>query len=401
MSTCCPLPWIHLATHPQGDVSLCCRVDFNDGKGMAFDNTSASERYFYNLNRDNINKVTNSDSFKKVRLQMLRGEKPAACAGCYKDEDLGLTSKRMRENKVFGLSLEDLNKLTSADGATQVGIRYAELRLGNLCNLKCRTCNPNSSSKWKAEYGKMQDNLDFVRKYDLKSNFNWAEDEVFWNDFLSHSSELELLYINGGEPSLIVQHWKFLQKLIDLGLSSKIDIKYNINATYLPENAFEIWKKFKSVFVGASVDDLQERNSYIRHGANWDFIVNNLKLMRDAGVGVAVEQTVSVYNVYYLDEMEKFCRDLGIGYGLNFVYDPDYLSLKCLPDQVKKKVLLKLEKGLSDTWLSEVRAHLSVPHEAHLWSRFKKYNHYIDQVRQENYKNVFKDFYEILQTEGL
>lgn len=401
MSTYCPLPWIHLATHPQGDVSLCCRVDFNEGQGMAYDRIHPVGRHFYNLNSDNIDKTLNSESFRNVRLQMLNSEKPVACAGCYKDEDLGLVSKRMRENKIFNLSYDDLKNRTGANGEIKPRIQYAELRLGNLCNLKCRTCNPNSSSKWNAEYGKMQGELDFVRKYDLQTDFSWAEDEVFWNDFLVHANDLQLLFVNGGEPTLITQHWVFLQKLIDLGISGNIEIKYNINTTYLPENAFDIWKKFKKVFIGASVDDLERRNSYIRHGANWNSILKNLTLIRDAGFGLAIEQTVSVYNVFYLDEMERFCDDLKIGYGLNFVYDPAYLSLKCLPESVKPKVISKLKGRLSERWFNEVSSHLSVPQDARLWSQFKKYNHYLDKSRQESYKDVFIDFYQILQSEGL
>lgn len=399
MSTHCPLPWMHLATHPQGDVSLCCRVDFNEGKGMSFDHLPDGGRYFYNLNRDKVDRVMNSGSFKNVRLEMLSGLKPAACAGCYKDEDLGLVSKRMRENEIFNLSQDDLKKMTAPDGSITTKILYAELRLGNLCNLKCRTCNPNSSNKWKAEYGQMQDSLDFVRKYDLNGNFSWAENEEFWSDFLAHALDLKLLYINGGEPTLIKQHWLFLQKLISLGVSKNIDIKYNINTTYLPENVFDIWKQFKSVFVGASVDDLEQRNAYIRQGAKWDVIVKNLALMRDAGIGLAIEQTVSAYNVFYLDEMEKFCSEMKIGYGLNFVYDPDYLSIRCLPDAVKQKIITKLQPTLSSKWFSEVSAHLSDRSDETLWSQFKKYNYYLDKSREESFEQTFPEFYSLLQSE--
>jgi organic radical activating enzyme len=395
MSTYCVLPWIHLATHPQGDVSLCCRVDYKDGLGMSYDSFSEG-RSFYNLNRSSIQKIINSDSFKQARLQMLNSERPMACSGCYKDEDLGLVSKRMRENEIFNLNRDELVKRTEANGAIQLSIEYAELRLGNLCNLKCRTCNPNSSSKWSSDYGTMQDKLGFVRKYDLKANFTWAESDFFWNEFLTSSKNLKQLYINGGEPTLIKQHWFFLEKLVELGLSTNIEIKYNINLTYLPANAFVIWKKFKSVSVGASLDDIELRNSYIRHGSDWKVVIKNLLSIRSAGFHVAVEQTVSAYNVYYLDEMEAFCTKNNLGYGLNFVYDPEYLSVKCIPEYAKIKILNKLYNKLSKKWFTEVKAHLSEKSSEDLWIQFIKYNEYLDKVRSESFKIVFFEFSSIL-----
>ena len=400
MTTYCALPWNHLATHPDGAVSLCCRVDFNEGIGMSFDKQVGANRLFYNLNFDKIEKIINSDSFKEVRLKMLKSERPLPCLSCFKEEDLGLVSKRMRENSIFDVEIADLKLKTSDSGEISPNIEYAELRLGNLCNLKCRTCNPNSSSKWSAEYGTTQDSLDFIKKYDLKANFKWAETEVFWADFLANTQQLKQLYINGGEPTLIKQHWLYLQKLIDLNLSKNINIKYNINMTYLPQNAFAIWRQFKSVYIGASVDDLNERNTYIRHGANWEEILKNLKLIHDAGFAIAIEQTVSVYNVFYLDEMELLCKNNKLGYGLNFVYDPDYLAIGCIPDRVKKIILSKLKNKISDNLFKDISAHMSAKENLELWEKFKMYNQFLDKNRNENFKDSFSEYTNILSSEG-
>lgn len=400
MSTHCPLPWNHLATHPQGETSLCCRVDYVDGRGMAFNRKQDGGRKFGNLNRDSLEDIINSDSFKDARLKMLAGEKPLACMGCFKDEERGLVSKRMRETEIFKMSIDELKSKTSATGEIDLNLEYAELRLGNLCNLKCRTCNPNSSSKWAAEYETMQSKLDFVRKFPISGDFQWAEKEDFWNNFLAHSDNLKMLFINGGEPTLIKQHWIFLQKLIDLGFSRNIDIKYNINMTYLPEKAFEIWKQFKSVMVGASIDDLPERNSYIRAGAEWEKIFSNLESIRDAGFGIAVEQTVSIYNIFYLDEMENFCKKNRVGHGLNFVYDPEFLAVYCIPDRVKARILAKLSNGISGHLFAEIAAQLTAKEDLVLWEKFRTYTRYLDESRNENFENIFPDYSGLLASEG-
>lgn len=400
-STFCALPWNHLATHPQGQASLCCRVDFKNSIGMAFSTNPEGQRDFHNLNKDKISDIINSESFKKTRLQMLNNEKPIACMGCFKDEDLGMVSKRVRENKNFETDIQVLRKLTNEDGSIKSDIIYAELRLGNFCNLKCRTCNPNSSSKWKSDYGLLQDKFEIVRTYDLDIDASWSENLDFWEDFFENTKNLKQLFINGGEPTLIKQHWVFLRKLIHSGRSDQIDIRYNINMTFLPADAFDIWKQFKSVFVGASIDDLGARNGYLRSGAKWADIVQNIFKIRNAGIPMAIEQTVSAYNVFYLDEMENFCRENDVVYGLNFVTDPEYLSLSVIPNEIKKTILSKLEiNGFSKRWLFDVGAHLATEHRPEHWEQFKKYNRFLDLIRNEKFPTQFVDFNNLLKSVG-
>lgn len=394
----CVLPWLHLATHPHGGVSLCCRVDYTDGVGMSF-NQKGESREFLNLNHSNLSDVMNSDSFKEARAQMLQGKWPKACMGCHKEEASGLKSKRQRENEYFDFSVLKAKSLTSPIGEIKPQFEYLELRLGNLCNLKCRTCNPYSSTKWTQDYRQLEENLDFVRKYDRSAIFSWAEDETFWQNAFECSKNLKLLFINGGEPTLIKQHWGYLENLIESGLAKNIEIKYNINMTFLPAKAKDIWKKFKSVFIGASIDDLGPRNSYIRHGADWNLIEENLLKIKSWGIPIAIEQTVSVMNVFYLDEVEKYTQKVGVGYGLNFVYDPSFLAVDILPTETKALVLSKLRKsGYSERWLKHVEAHLQSTSNKDLFAQFLKYTRELDQMRGENFQTTFAEFAKILNS---
>jgi hypothetical protein len=83
----CVLPWIHLATHPNGTVTLCCQVDTINGLGFAKNDK------ILDLNQNqNIPDFLNSSEFKKTRLQMLNGERPSACHKCFEHEDSGCNS---------------------------------------------------------------------------------------------------------------------------------------------------------------------------------------------------------------------------------------------------------------------------------------------------------------------
>lgn len=388
----CVLPWIHLATHPDGAVSLCCRVDFNDGIGMAFNKHQDGNRDFLNINKNSLESIVNSDSFKSARKDMLAGRQPEACKDCYLQEKNGIKSKRLRENSEFkNIDIGIAKQLTSDDGSIKANFKFVELRLGNICNLKCRTCNPTSSIKWKTDYDILMDKLDFVRKYQADRNFSWPEEEIFWKQLLADSKELELIYINGGEPTLIKRHWKFLEELISQNRSADIALTYNTNMTHINENCFDIWKKFKSVSIGASIDDIGIRNSYIRYPTKWDTVVNNLLLMKKNQVDISITQTVSAYNLMYLGDLFEFATANGVSVAHNYVYDPDFLSPMALPLDMRKKIFKSLEKQLPDWLLEPLVSQYSKEDNPILLDQFIKYNNELDEIRKENFSEVFSE----------
>ena len=51
--TFCPLPWMHLGTHPHGGVTPCCISDMTAGKNRARNFTDNGDEFF-NLNDHSI-----------------------------------------------------------------------------------------------------------------------------------------------------------------------------------------------------------------------------------------------------------------------------------------------------------------------------------------------------------
>ena len=84
--TFCPLPWLHLGTHPHGGVTPCCISDMTAGKNRARDFDEDGDTFF-NLNDHSIDKHMNSDYFKQIRLKMLNDIEPKACERCYNEEN--------------------------------------------------------------------------------------------------------------------------------------------------------------------------------------------------------------------------------------------------------------------------------------------------------------------------
>ena len=105
--TLCVLPWMHLATHPNGGASLCCRSNHNDAISWAKKQGTNS---LVTLDDDSLEDIINSPKFIKVRQDMIDGRRPIECEGCWRDEDSGLESKRQYENKRWAHIIDQLEK---------------------------------------------------------------------------------------------------------------------------------------------------------------------------------------------------------------------------------------------------------------------------------------------------
>ena len=402
--TFCPLPWMHLGTHPHGGVTPCCISDHTEGKNRAR-NYSEDGDQFFNLNDHNIDKHMNSDYFKQIRLEMLNDVEPKACSRCYEEERKGVESKRQHESKVYkDFDSSYASRLTSEDGSIPLDLRFVELRLGNVCNVRCRTCNPASSSRWVKDYKNIVDSLDFVNDgyawLDHKHDFQWPEDEEFYNDLFECAPNMEVLYINGGEPTLIKAHWKFLDKLVESGRSKNIILWYNINMTNLPPNAISIWKEFKEARVCPSIDCLDSRNHFIRYPTDWQDVTKHLDmLLQEDALTVRITQTVSAYNYIYLDEFLKWAP---CPVDMNFVYDPDYLSPAVLPPVVRQQIHEKFRNTMGNR--HELGTLLSMFNDDDWnktkWEHFCRYNDELDKIRghEEGWRKVFPELISICET---
>jgi sulfatase maturation enzyme AslB (radical SAM superfamily) len=389
--TFCPLLFQHLATHPHGGVTHCCIADHRKARSSAKD----GDNRYYNLNRDTVHDTMNSETFRKARLQVLDGKMPPACMRCYSEEKKGMRSKRLEEIGNYpGYTLEVARNATDEDGYIKdVQLDFVELRLGNVCNVACRTCNPASSSKWRNDYDKLQNKLTFdITSYDTMEGFRWPEREEFWEDLLQHCDTVKTFYINGGEPTLIKQHFKFLQRLADMG---RTDVKlwYNINMTNMNEDIINIWRQFDHVKVSCSIDDLGERNEYIRYPTKWDDVMRNFLRLKEENFELDVTQTVSWMNYSTLGDFYNFFhREHGVWVHHNYVYDPDILSPAVLPKSMREEIHSKFGNIFEEWKLNELKNMFNGPDNESGWNRAKEYTRELDEIRGQNISDYLGEF---------
>jgi hypothetical protein len=403
--TYCALPWIHLGTHPHGGVTPCCISDHTAGRNRARDFGDNGD-VFFNLNEHSIDQHMNSDYFREIRMQMLASEKPAACMRCYDEEDKGIRSKRIHENSIYPAhNFRWARHATDNAGAIDLDLRFVELRLGNACNVRCRTCNPASSSQWRKDYNQLVESLEFVNDgytwLNQKTDFRWPEDENFYDDLYQCAPNMEVLYINGGEPTLIKAHWNYLRKLAESGRSKNIVLWYNINMTKVETEWVELWQQFKETRICASIDDIGRRNHYIRYPTMWNDVKDNLQKLLDTPLTVRITQTVSAYNFAYLDEFLDWAP---CPVDMNFVYDPDYLSPAVLPPEVRKKIIARYRNSRwsnSDNFANLRSMYDNNDWDPVKWQQFIEYNDQLDQQRPPlTWRNMFPELVDLINSSG-
>jgi MoaA/NifB/PqqE/SkfB family radical SAM enzyme len=364
-NTFCPLPWIHLATRPNGDVRVCCTANAS-GAGIEDVKDAGlvkQDGMNMNLREHTIEQVWNSQFMRDTRLQMLDNKIPSSCTKCFKEESSGITSKRQWETNVWQqrLDIDSIVAETSKDGSLPVSIPYFDLRLGNMCQLKCIMCSPHDSSswikEWKLQYPKYKTiELKKDQEWDIDFDYTWYQKGTFLDDMRSNAHNIRELYFAGGEPLLIPEHYKILEFMIETGAANECVLRYNSNGLELPEKLFELWTHFKEVKFNFSIDAVGERNEYIRYPSKWVDVVTNLERLDDTpnNITVNIACAVQLLNVMTISELVHWKESknfkkinlppYGAGLvGTHLVYLPSYLNVRVLPQHFKDRVAKQVE----------------------------------------------------------
>jgi sulfatase maturation enzyme AslB (radical SAM superfamily) len=302
--------------------------------------------------------VLNSPVMKATRVALMRNEWPAACLRCEQAEDAGGESGRNYLNDRFNPgSFEALIEATEADGSmTEPTVRYADIRLGNVCNLTCRMCTPVASRLWVPHFNSMQPKAYRIEEAELKvlEQNNWVKNEsVGW--LLEQSlPTIEALHFAGGEPLILPELVEALQQCVESGRAGEIDLTFNTNTTVLPEKVTSLWKNFKSVSVLCSIDGYGCTTEYIRRPSKWKDIDRNLHLLDENfekwGLKwVTVSCTTQICNVLNVNELFGYLREQKFKHitaipQLMPLFYPNYFSIQALPPAAKtvaKKRLLE------------------------------------------------------------
>ena len=335
------LPWVSIETSPIGTARPCClaREEITDDNGIKFD-----------LNKDNLKTIYNSKYMQNLRQQFRDGEKPATCKLCWDEEAAGRTSKRIHSR----IRLKELYTQVEWTNNNPDQLWFLDLKLGNICNLKCRICGSWSSSKWAVE------ELEYMPKnFNKKQHiaYQWLKqgawprnpDTNFWNNLKQLLPNIKYLEFTGGEPWLIQEHVDLLNYAVEHGYSNNIDIHYNTNATQWNQDLVELWKNFGRVDVAFSIDNVGTKFEYERYGAKWTDANRIIDAVHDlqrvfSNITTQLCFTINIQNVYYLDELLEWAEGKNFDdVYFNMLHSPDHMSVQRMPLAAQQLILTKLK----------------------------------------------------------
>lgn len=405
-------PFTGLATREDGAIKACCR-----------------SHPVGNIQCQSLEEIWNNKTMRKIRQQVLNNERPKECEPCFNLEDQGVESLRMRHisGKIpearINLYPNALDKLTD-DYSMPFEIPTMELKLNNLCNLKCRMCHPGDSTSWNdwdqvEEFYKKENNIIavLVDENNLKNKPHldkFQDNPKWWASLEKLLPYFRRVEFAGGEPLMDPQHYRILDMLAPYG--KNIEIKYATNLTMLGKNnrtVWEYWPKFKSVAVNVSIDGIGDSYEYIRGNASWAELVNNIKQIQTIPnisriVGAV---TVQVSNVLVLDKIIKyFLNDLGIVFHTHRVEYPRQLSAQVLPNDLKKLAIARLQEislqvkdfklvkehpQLLEYTLGQIQDninYLQARDQSDKWHECLEFNRRLDSTRDQNFTDVTPEF---------
>ena len=388
MKAFCSMPFVHIYNDAYGVLMPCCYAAVDHPYHKPYQDATFPAPMI----KDGFYEFIKSGAMRQLRLDMMQ-DKPTdlvkdVCRKCIALEETGIPSPRQPFNgNLFGRNIT------------------LKLRLfGNTCNLKCFMCNIKNSSnrirqteemmKFNPEVGQMlyYDDLSEELKANDGFDLSVADPETFnkcIQDIKKIASKIDSVTIIGGEPFILVSHYKLLDALIECGEAKNIVLRYDSNLTKLHWSGCHIKdyiKHFKKCDISFSLDGYGKYNDYIRFPSKWEEVTANYQEVREY-TNVNISVTLTALSVLHLDELYQWIGDLPVQW--NNIHTPEIAMIENLHPSIRKRLVYKYQ----DTELSFLCDELSkdVLDWEHKWKKFTSYLEAIDHVNGTDYKSVFPE----------
>jgi MoaA/NifB/PqqE/SkfB family radical SAM enzyme len=382
--TICITPWVNSEITVLGMVTPCCVYDRN--------------LEFKSITEFPLEDIVNGHDQAELRQQFLQGERPAGCQDCWRDEDHGNFSKRLRDRHVFRKNLFEIdyndtgsNKLLSLD-----------IKLKNTCNLSCRICSPELSTKWHSEF--VQNYNSYPQWHLMEQNKSeWTDDTSsnFWTS-VNNCSDIQYLTFAGGEPLLDKSHATMLKYFVDNNRSSEISLHYNTNGTIYANKLIPLWNQFKQIELSFSIDNVGPKFEYERFGAVWKEVVGNLKKYKKLYASnyiLNVYSTVTILNILDSYDLYNFCKQLNLPIVFNVLTNLEELNIKNFTLPQKKYISNKIKNIQNDDFKKLIDPIVSIMIQQEATITQDKMINYLkvtDKIRNQDFKKTYSELSSIL-----
>ena len=365
---------------------------------------------------ESLDTFWNSDYMKQSRIKAINGEEIKGCEECYQSERNGGTSLRKDLVEIYEENEDYLDSVKVAEengGQLDKFPTAIELRVGNLCNLKCRMCQPQDSDLINKEYkelisvdstlGEILPIVDFEITDDLTSYIQGIRD---------NASTIKIIRFSGGEPLINKSFYELLDYLIEGDYAKNIEFRLNTNLTKMKEETLEKLSKFKRVTIDFSIDGLGPVYEYIRYPMVWDITKNKIDMtykfmVNHDNIKMNANFTVQIYNVFNMFDLIDFFLSKSVLPILHILQNPSYLNIRNMPNNLKGDLIVKIDEMLSDIesreypdvfqveWVIErliaIKNQLSLERNEYQIVLFKKFTNALDIKRNQNISEMIPE----------
>ena len=399
--TFCTLPWVNVSVDPDGSVKPCC---------ISNDHITKEDGTRFNLGYDKLEDIYNSKSFADIRQKMIDGIEVNGCTRCYEQEKISGTSHRLSYNYY-----RVPKKTPTIDN---IKIQYFDLRFGNLCNLKCRTCNATASSQIAKEVLDIED-IKIKEFWDsVAGDINaWYKTDIFKSNLESQIENVSSIYLTGGEPTLNEENKRFLEKLVETNRNQFVTIKISTNMTNLNKEFFDLLNNFKSVVFFASIDGYKKTQEYLRYPSNWNQIDYNIQQVlaneKYKLIPTPVIQIGNLNNIVdlfeYFESYNRQAKKTLVSIDPILLQFPEQFNIMYLPKNYKMMCWDRIEnwynkkcryqgplfkqklKGIKNKCLEDVEFSTQL-------EKYKTMNDILDKHRNHHLGDINPELYQLLET---
>jgi len=370
----CPLPFKHAFVASNG-ISACCQTPQQPV---------------------DLSHWTDSKYLKDFQEKILSGQPPKECQGCVKQEKI--TGKSLRTD-----SLQDYNHQRFTDS----NIDFIDYRANNICNFKCRSCEPRFSHGIANE---TKNNLvlqKFHAVIDQKivsvtdTNIEWIRQNL---------PQIKRLMLTGGEPTIIPE----IRFMIERIVYDKLDVHVMITTNGSFENDFwcELTRLHDNVHWTVSLDAVGPAAEIIRHGTEWPRIERNVRWLATNAASMNINTVISSLNILHLKPLLQFVKEIqtesvfprgrhgknGLRHQGTVILLPNLLAASNLPPELNQHAISHVSECLTIDLDPEQKQMLQglltqlhkTKFDSQSWHRNEIFNNELDQIRGQNHVKLYE-----------
>jgi len=340
-------PWTHTYLSPQTERRMCCASREPAQNFQQYIDTESGTGQYIPIT---LEEHWNGEHMRSVRRRMMAGETLPECEVC-NDKLLNTDVYRSYFNNLFANKYNDILDTTDESGYTTMKPVSWDYRFSNLCNFKCRMCGDMLSSAWESEQ-RQHNMIDYTNpknnwmQPEVKRQIEQFQDTEIEQEFSQAVEEhrVEEVYWVGGEPLMYDQHWRYMQRIIELGDGPNLYARYNTNLSrraYRGVDLFtDILPRIRDWQICASIDGTGVIGEYIRTGLDYNRWLANFR----AGVQIQrhkrqmrLDFTLTLPGLFEIVNIQQLADELGVDVlsKVVFSFSPDIvMSPLALPKDI-------------------------------------------------------------------